>query len=114
VVYDSVGKDTFDKGLNCLRPRGYMVLYGQSSGPVPPFDPQILAGKGSLFVTRPSLTHYVANREEMQRRADDIFTWITDGQLKVSIDRSFLLAAAAAAHTALASRATQGKVLLIP
>jgi len=114
VVYDSVGKDTFMKGLNCLRPRGYMVLYGQSSGPVAPFDPQILNAKGSLFLTRPSLGHYVATREELLQRANDLFTWAAAGELEVRVDRTFPLAEAAEAHRYLEGRQTKGKVLLIP
>lgn len=114
VVYDSVGKDTFERSLNCLHPRGYMVLFGAASGPVPPFDPQTLNAKGSLFLTRPSLGAYTATREETLRRATDLFNWIAEGKLKVRIDRTFPLAEAAAAHRALASRETTGKVLLIP
>jgi NADPH2:quinone reductase len=114
VVYDSVGKTTFDQSLNCLRPRGYMVLYGQSSGPVPPLDPQVLNAKGSLFLTRPTLGHYVATREELLSRANDLFGWIAQGQLDVRIDRTFALAQAADAHRYLEDRQTKGKVLLIP
>lgn len=114
VVYDSVGKTTFDKSLNCLRPRGMMVLYGQSSGAVPPFDLQILNQKGSLFVTRPSLGPYIATREELAQRAGDLFTWIQAGALKVRIDRTFPLAEAAEAHRYMEGRGTKGKVLLIP
>jgi NADPH2:quinone reductase len=114
VVYDSVGRDTFDRSLQCLRPRGMMVLFGQSSGPVPPFDPQILNARGSLFLTRPSLGHYILNRDELLKRAWDIFEWAASGQLNVRIDREFPLAQAADAHRALSSRATSGKVLLIP
>jgi NADPH2:quinone reductase len=114
VVYDSVGKDTFLKGLNCLRPRGYMVLYGQASGPVGPFNPQILNSKGSLFLTRPSLGHHVATREELLQRAEDIFGWMAGGQLNVRVDRTFPLAAAAEAHRYIEGRQTKGKVLLIP
>jgi NADPH2:quinone reductase len=113
VVYDSVGKDTFERSLNCLRPRGYMVLFGQSSGAVPPFDPQVLNAKGSLYLTRPSLGHYMQTREEMLGRANDLFAWAADGRLKVRIDRALPLADAAEAHRALASRATTGKVILI-
>jgi NADPH2:quinone reductase len=114
VVYDSVGKTTFDKSLNCLRPRGYLVLYGQSSGPVPPLDPQVLNGKGSLFLTRPTLGHYVITREELLGRANDLFGWIAAGELKVTIDTTFPLAQAADAHRYLEGRQTKGKVLLIP
>ncbi len=114
VVYDSVGKATFDKSLNCLRPRGMMVLFGQSSGRVPPFDPQILNVKGSLFLTRPSLGPYIADRAELLWRANDLFTWLAGGQLKVRIDQVFPLAEAAQAHRYLQERKTRGKVLLIP
>jgi NADPH2:quinone reductase len=114
VVYDSVGKTTFDKSLNCLRKRGYMVLFGQSSGPVPPLDPQILNGKGSLFLTRPTLAHYTTTREELLGRANDLFGWIAASELKVTIDKTFLLAQAAEAHRYLESRQTKGKVLLVP
>jgi NADPH:quinone reductase len=114
VVYDSVGKTTFDKSLGCLRPRGYLVLFGQSSGAVPPLDPQVLNAKGSLFLTRPTLVHYIATRDELLWRATDIFTWITQNQLEVRIDREFPLAEAAAAHRYLEERQTKGKVLLIP
>lgn len=114
VVYDSVGVNTFDKGLNCLRPRGYMVLYGQSSGAVPPFDPQTLNSKGSLFVTRPSLGHYLADRGEILQRAGDVLGWIGEGKLKVTIDTEFPLADAAEAQKALAGRQSKGKYLLIP
>jgi NADPH2:quinone reductase len=114
VVYDSVGKATFDKSLGCLRPRGYMVLYGQSSGAVPPFNPQVLNAKGSLFLTRPTLAHHMADRDELLRRTGDLFSWITSGALTVRIDRTFPLAEAAAAHRYLEGRQTRGKVLLIP
>lgn len=114
VVYDSVGRDTFDKSLNCLRPRGYMVLYGQSSGAVPPIDPQILNARGSLFLTRPTLAHYAATRDELLWRAYDLFQWMTTGELKVRIDRSFPLANAADAHRYIEGRRTRGKILLIP
>ena len=114
VVYDSVGKTTFDKSLNCLKPRGMMVLYGQSSGVVPPFDPQILNTKGSLFLTRPSLGPYVATRDELLTRANDLFAWIRAGKLQVTIAKTFPLANVADAHAFLESRAAIGKVLLIP
>lgn len=114
VVYDSVGKDTFDKSLNCLRPRGYMVLFGQSSGPVAPIDPQILNRKGALFLTRPTLSYYMADREELLSRANDIFNWMAAGDLQVRIDQRFPLAEAAEAHRYLEDRKTKGKVLLIP
>ncbi len=114
VVYDSVGKDTFEKSLDCLRPRGYMVLFGASSGPVPPFNLATLAGKGSLFVTRPSLAHYTIDRKELLQRANDLFNWITSGELKLRISQTIPLAEAAESHRQLESRKTTGKVLLIP
>ncbi len=114
VVYDSVGKDTFDKSLDSLRPRGCLVLYGQSSGAVPPMDPQTLNGKGSLFLTRPTLAHYTATRAELLHRTQELFDAISAGELDVRIARTFPLAEAAAAHTFLASRQALGKVLLIP
>jgi NADPH2:quinone reductase len=114
VVYDSVGKTTFDKGLNCLVPRGLMVLYGQSSGPIGAFDPQLLSQKGSLFVTRPTLIHYVATRAELLARADEVLDWVENGTLKVRIERELPLAQAAEAHRLLEGRKTTGKVLLIP
>ncbi len=114
VVYDSVGKDTFEKGLNCLRPRGYMVLFGQSSGPAPALDPQTLNSKGSLFLTRPTLVHYTASREELLQRASDLFSWVAAGELKVRVDRTFPLVEAAEAHRYLESRKSKGKLLLIP
>ena len=113
VVYDSVGKTTFDGSLDCLAPRGMMVLFGQSSGPVPPLDPQILNRKGSLFLTRPTIAHYTAP-EELASRADELFAWIADGSITVHIDRVVPLAQAADAHRALESRETVGKVLLTP
>jgi NADPH:quinone reductase len=112
VVYDSVGQTTFEKSLSSLRPRGLLALFGQSSGPVPPFDPGILNGKGSLFLTRPSLMHYTANREELAWRAGDVFNWITAGKLKLRIDRTYPLADAAEAHRNLEGRRTAGKLLL--
>lgn len=114
VVYDSVGKTTFEGSLDALAVRGTMVLFGQSSGPVPPFDPQILNRKGSLFLTRPTLGHYVATRDELAARASDVLGWIGEGSLKIRIDRTYPLAAAAEAHRALEARATKGKVLLNP
>ncbi len=114
VVYDGVGQTTFDKGLNCLAPRGMMVLFGQSSGPVPPFDLAILNARGSLFLTRPSLFHYVAAREELVERARDVLGWIRDGKLKLHVETEFALKDAAEAHRALEGRKTTGKVLLIP
>ncbi|HSL42954.1 MAG TPA: quinone oxidoreductase [Anaerolineales bacterium] len=114
VVYDSVGKDTFDKSLNCLRRRGYMVLYGASSGPVPPVDPQILNAKGSLYLTRPYIGHYTADRAELLERANEVFNWLATGELKVRIDKSFPLADVAEAHRYLEGRQSKGKILLIP
>jgi NADPH:quinone reductase len=114
VVYDSVGKTTFDGSLDVLRPRGYLVLFGQSSGAVPPVNPQILNSKGSLFLTRPTMGHYVADRAELVSRADDVLNWIKSGELDVRIDRTFPLADAADAHRALESRQTSGKLVLIP
>jgi NADPH2:quinone reductase len=113
VAYDSVGKTTFDGSLDALAPRGYLVLFGQSSGVVPSLDPARLA-KGSYFLTRPSLPHYTATREELLSRARDLFDMVGAGQLRVRIDRTFPLAHAADAHRALTGRATTGKVLLIP
>ena len=114
VVYDSVGKTTFDKSLDTLVRRGMMVLFGQSSGPVPPFDPQILNRKGSLFLTRPKLADYVATRDELLERANDVFGWVESGELSVRIGAEYRLADAADAHRALEGRGTTGKVLLIP
>jgi NADPH2:quinone reductase len=114
VVYDSVGKSTFHGGLDCLRPRGMMVLFGQSSGPVEPLNLQVLNSKGSLYVTRPSLAHYVADRAELLQRSGDCFRWISAGKLEVRIDRTFPLAQAAEAQRYMEGRKTKGKVLLIP
>jgi len=114
VVYDSVGKTTFDKSLNSLRPRGYMVLFGQSSGPVPPLDPNVLNAKGSLFLTRPSLFHYIATRDELLAHAGAVFGALAAGELKLRVDHTFALAEAAEAHRQLERRATTGKLLLIP
>ena len=114
VVYDSVGETTFDKSLNCLAPRGYMVLYGQSSGPVGAFDPQVLNSKGSLFLTRPSLFHYIAEREELVKRAGELFVLISEGNLDVHVDSTFPLEDVAEAHRKLENRETSGKVLLTP
>jgi len=113
-VYDSVGKTTFDKGLNVLRPRGYMVLYGGSSGAVPPLDLVVLSQKGSLFVTRPSLVNYIATRDELQARASAVFGMIAEGKLKLRIDHTYALADAAQAHRDLEGRRTTGKLLLLP
>jgi NADPH2:quinone reductase len=112
VIYDSVGKSTFLPGLDVLAPRGMMVLFGQSSGPVEPVDPQLLSHKGSLFLTRPTLGHYVATREELLRRANDLFGWMAADQLSVRIGAEYALADVAEAHRALEARRTTGKVLL--
>jgi NADPH2:quinone reductase len=112
VVYDSVGKTTFEQSLNSLRPRGMLALFGQSSGPVPPVDLNILNGKGSLFVTRPSLAHHVLTREELLWRAGDVLKWIAAGKLKLRVDRAYPLADAATAHRDLEGRKTAGKLLL--
>jgi NADPH:quinone reductase len=114
VVYDSVGAATFEKGLNVLKPRALMALFGQSSGPVAPLDPQILNAKGSLYLTRPTYKHYIATREELLWRAQDIFGWIAASELRVRIDKTFPLAEASGAHQYLEDRKTQGKVLLLP
>jgi NADPH:quinone reductase len=114
LVYDAGGRDSFDASLDMLATRGTLVLYGQSSGPVEPFDPQILNQKGSLFLTRPSLGHYVATRPELLQRASEVLGWVADGTLKVRVGREFPLAAAAEAHRDLEGRRTTGKVLLIP
>jgi NADPH2:quinone reductase len=114
VVYDSVGKDTFEKSLDCLAARGLLALYGQSSGAVPPFDPQVLSAKGSLFLTRPRLDHYTASRSELLARSDEIFGWIAQGQLEVRVGAALPLAQAAEAHRQLEGRQTVGKVLLVP
>ena len=114
VVYDSVGLTTFEKGLNCLRRRGMMVLFGQSSGSVPPLDPGILNAKGSLYLTRPGIAHYMGTREELAWRAGDIFRWISEDSLKIRIDKVFPLKEAARAHQALEARQTAGKVLIQP
>jgi NADPH2:quinone reductase len=114
VVYDSVGKDTFDNSMSALKPRGTMVLFGASSGAVPPFDINVLQNKGSLYVTRPTLAHYTATRDELLWRAGDLFSWIAEGKLKLRIDRTYPLSGAAEAHRDLAARKTAGKLLLIP
>jgi NADPH2:quinone reductase len=114
VIYDSVGKTTFEKGLNCLAPRGMMVLFGQSSGPVAPLDPQVLNQKGSLFLTRPTVGHYIATRAELVARAGEVLGWVKSGKLQLRIERELPLAQAAEAHRLLEARQTMGKVLLIP
>jgi NADPH2:quinone reductase len=114
VVYDGVGKTTFDDSMSVLRPRGVLALYGASSGPVPPVDPQRLNAAGSLFLTRPTLTHYIATREELTLRAQDLFGWIAAGDLSVHIGGRYPLEEAKRAHDDLESRRTTGKLLLIP
>jgi NADPH2:quinone reductase len=114
VVYDAVGKTTWEKSLNSLAPRGLMALYGQSSGPIGTIDPGILNTKGSLFLTRPSLNHHIASREELSQRAGDVLGWIRDGKLKMRMEFEFPLKDAAEAHRALEGRQTTGKVLLVP
>jgi NADPH2:quinone reductase len=113
VVYDSVGKTTFDKSVNCVTRRGTLALFGQSSGSVPPFDPSRLARNG-IYLTRPSLGHYVADRDELLWRATDVLSWVREGKLRLRIDRELLLKDAAEAHRLLESRQTKGKLLLIP
>jgi NADPH2:quinone reductase len=114
VVYDSVGKTTFMQSIDCLRPRGMMVTFGNASGPVPDFPPLILSQKGSLFLTRPSLAHYAATPEELAWRAGDVLNWIGQGKLKIHIHKVYPLAEAAQAHRDLEGRKTTGKLLLVP
>ena len=114
VIYDGVGKATFDKDLNLLRPRGYLVLFGAASGPVASFDPLVLSQKGSLFLTRPTLVHHISTREELERRASDVLKAVAAGTLKLRIHREYPLKDAAQAHRDLESRNTTGKLLLIP
>lgn len=114
VVYDSVGRNTFEQSLECVRPRGTLALYGQSSGPVGRLDPQILNRQGSIFLTRPSLAHHVADRAELLARADDLFGWIEAGEVDVRVDRTFPLEDAPAAHKYMKARRTRGKILLTP
>jgi NADPH:quinone reductase len=109
-----VGADTFHASLDCLRPRGTMVLFGQSSGKVPPLDPQVLNAKGSLYLTRPSLVHYTADRDELRRRARDLFDWIAADELAVRIDRTWALEDAPDAHRYIEGGKTTGKLLLLP
>jgi len=113
VVYDSVGATTFMKSLDSLRPRGLLVLFGQSSGPVPPFDPNILNGKGSLFLTRPGLPHHLLTRAELLWRAGDVLGWVSSGELKIRVDRAYPLAEAPQAHRDLEGRRTAGKLVLL-
>ena len=114
VVYDSVGKTTFEGSLNCLRPRGLLALFGASSGPVPPFDLIQLSGKGSLYITRPTLWHYLASREELEGRAGDVLGWAAKGELKLRTEYVYPLAEAAQAQIDLEARKTTGKILLEP
>ena len=114
VVYDSVGKTTFEKSLNCLRPRGMLALFGGSSGPVPPFDPMQLNSKGSLFLTRPTLWHYIATRSELEWRAGKVLDWAATGELKLRTEHMYPLAEAAQAQIDLEARKTTGKILLEP
>jgi NADPH2:quinone reductase len=114
VVYDSVGSATFHKSLDCLRPRGLMASFGQSSGAVGQIDPLILSQKGSLFLTRPSLAHYIANASELRSRSSDIFLWLADGRLRINIHKIYPLCEAAQAHRDLEGRKTIGKLLLKP
>ncbi len=114
VVYDSVGRTTFERSLNCVARRGMLVLFGQSSGPMPPFDPQVLNRKGSLFFTRPSLAHYVATRPELSQRSGDVLGWIAQGRLTLRVHARYPLARAADAHRDLEGRKTAGKLLLVP
>ena len=114
VVYDSVGKTTFEKSLNVLRPRGMMVLFGGSSGAVPPFDPILLSSKGSLFLTRPTLGHYTATREELEARASELFDMVAKKKLKLRIEHVYPLAEAQQAHRDLEGRKTTGKLVLVP
>lgn len=114
VIYDGVGRSTFEKDLNILRPRGYLVLFGGASGAVPPFDPIKLSQKGSLFLTRPSLLHYIGSREELERRATEVLDMISGGKLKLRIEHVYKLQEASQAHRDLEGRKTTGKILLIP
>ena len=114
VVYDSVGRTTFDRSLDSLKPRGTLVLYGQSSGPVPPVDPQVLSQKGSLYLTRPTMAHYTLTRQDLLERAGEVLGWAAQGRLEVRVGARYGLASAAEAHRALEGRRTTGKVLLLP
>jgi NADPH2:quinone reductase len=114
VVYDSVGKDTYEGSMNCLSPRGYLVLWGNASGAVPPIDPLMLMSKGSLFMTRPTLGNYIATRQELEWRAADVFHWLETGKMRVRIDKKFSLKDAPEAHQYMESRASMGKLLLVP
>ena len=114
VVYDSVGKSTFDKSIDCLQPLGYMVLFGNASGPVTEFNPADLAQKGSLFLTRPTLFAYTADRESLEWRTGDVFNWIAEGKLKLRLEHFYALADVQQAHNDLEARKTTGKVILTP
>lgn len=114
VVYDSVGKDTYEGSINSLSPRGMLVLWGNASGAVPPIDPLVLMTKGSLYLTRPTLGHYIATPEEYAWRTNDLFQWMAQGKLRVRIDKTFALKDAADAHRYIESRAAMGKILLLP
>jgi NADPH2:quinone reductase len=114
VAFDSVGKDTWEQSLNCLAPRGYLVLFGWASGVAPPIDPRLLQQKGSLFLTRPTLGHYLLDRAELDWRSGDVLNWVASGELKVRIYKAFPLAEAAEAQKDLEGRRTAGKVLLTP
>jgi NADPH2:quinone reductase len=114
VIYDSVGQATFTKGLDCLKMRGMMVHFGQSSGPVPPFDTRVLSAKGSLYLARPTLNSHIAKPDELAWRAGDLFRWIAEGTIQLRIDREYPLADAAQAHRDLEGRKTAGKILLYP
>ncbi len=114
VIYDSVGKTTFLPGLDVIRPRGMMVLFGQSSGAVAPFDPGMLNAKGSLYLTRPSLAHYASDRKELEWRSGDVLNWVAEGKLRLRIDRTYPMAQAADAHRDLEGRKTAGKLILLP
>ena len=113
-MYDGVGKDTFSKGLECLARRGYMILYGGASGPVPPVDPSVLVEKGSLYLHRPKLADFTATRQELTARSDELLGWVQSGKVRVTIAATFPLAEAAAAHRLIVSRKAAGKILLIP
>ena len=114
VVYDSVGKSTFEKSINCLKPLGYMVLYGNASGPVTEFNPATLGTRGSLFLTRPTLGNYISDRESLEKRTGDIFRWIKEGKLKLRVEHRFPLSEVQEAHLRLEGRKTTGKVILVP
>jgi len=114
VVYDAVGRDTFERNLDCLKPRGCCAIYGEASGTVPPFDLRELGSHGSLFLTRAGLNHYTATREEFLARTGDVLRWLAEGRLRLRVERNYPLEEAAEAHRAIESRATSGKLLLLP